>query len=57
MIAEGHSNGAIADALVVTKRAVKHYIHQIFSKLDLGEERDVRRRVKAAIVFLAEDAG
>jgi DNA-binding NarL/FixJ family response regulator len=57
MIAEGHSNGAIADALVVTKRAVEHYIHQIFSKLDLGAERDVSRRVKAAIVFLARDAG
>jgi hypothetical protein len=30
---------------------------QIFSKLDLGEEQHVSRRVKAAITFLAEDAG
>jgi DNA-binding NarL/FixJ family response regulator len=57
LIAEGHSNGAIADALVVTKRAVEHHVNQIFAKLDLGEEKDVSRRVKAAIVFLTEDAG
>jgi DNA-binding NarL/FixJ family response regulator len=57
LIAEGHSNGAIADALVVTKRAVEHHVNQIFSKLELGDEKDVSRRVKAAIVFLAEDAG
>jgi DNA-binding NarL/FixJ family response regulator len=57
MIAEGHSNGAIADALVVTKRAVEHHVNRIFSKLDLGEEQHVSRRVEAAITFLAEDAG
>jgi len=57
LIAEGHSNGVIADALVVTKRAVEHHVNQIFSKLELGDERDVSRRVKAAIVFLAGDAG
>ena len=57
LIAEGHSNGAIADALVVTKRAVEHHVNQIFSKLDLGDEKDVSRRVKAAVVFLTEDRG
>jgi DNA-binding NarL/FixJ family response regulator len=57
LIAEGHSNGAIADALDVTKRAVEHHVNQIFAKLDLGEEKDVSRRVKAAVVFLAGDTG
>src|SRR3954470_24593386 len=57
LLAAGHSNGAIADTLVITKRAVEHHVHEIFFKLDLGEERDVSRRVKAAILYLAEDAG
>ena len=57
LVAEGQSNGAIADTLVVTKRAVEHYVNQIFAKLDLGDEKDVSRRVKAAIVFLAGDTG
>ena len=53
MIAQGHSNGAIATALVITKRAVEHHVNQIFLKLDLGEEKDVSRRVKAAILYLS----
>jgi DNA-binding NarL/FixJ family response regulator len=57
LIAEGASNGAIGDALTVTKRAVEHHVNQIFAKLDLGEEVRVNRRVKAAITFLAEDTG
>jgi DNA-binding NarL/FixJ family response regulator len=55
LIAEGHSNGAVADALVVTKRAVEHHVNNIFLKLDLGEPKDVSRRVKAAMTLLAED--
>jgi DNA-binding NarL/FixJ family response regulator len=57
LLAEGRSNGAIADELVVTKRAIEHHINQIFGKLDLGDEKDVSRRVKAAILFLAGDTG
>ena len=54
MIAEGHSNGAVADALVITKRVVEHHINNIFLKLDLGDTKDVSRRVKATLTFLAE---
>jgi DNA-binding NarL/FixJ family response regulator len=54
LITEGRSNGAISEALGVTKRAVEHHINQIFFKLDLGDEKDVSRRVKAAIAFLGE---
>ena len=35
-IAEGKSNAAIADALVLTKRAVEKHINAIFLKLDLA---------------------
>jgi len=52
MIAEGRSNTAIADALVITKRAVEGHINAIFAKLELGETDDVSRRVMAALVYL-----
>jgi DNA-binding NarL/FixJ family response regulator len=54
MIAQGMSNAAIADALVVTKRAVERHINAIFLKLDLRDAEDVSRRVKAALVYLAD---
>ena len=53
-IAQGKSNRAIAESLVLTKRAVEKHIHSIFMKLGLGDAEDVSRRVKAALVFLAE---
>jgi DNA-binding NarL/FixJ family response regulator len=55
-VARGHSNQAIADELVLTKRAVEKHINAIFLKLDLTEAQDVSRRVKAALIYLAETA-
>jgi DNA-binding NarL/FixJ family response regulator len=52
-IAQGLSNAAIADELVVTKRAVERHINSIFLKLDLRDAEDISRRVKAALVYLA----
>ena len=53
-VARGHSNQAIADELVLTKRGVEKHIHAIFLKLNLTEAADVSRRVKAALIYLAE---
>jgi DNA-binding NarL/FixJ family response regulator len=56
-IAEGKSNAAISDALVLSRRAVEKHINSIFLKLNLSlspDARDVSRRVKAALLFLAE---
>jgi DNA-binding NarL/FixJ family response regulator len=53
LIAEGWSNAAIAERLVITKRAVEGHVRAIFSSLDLGDERDVSRRVRAALMYLA----
>jgi DNA-binding NarL/FixJ family response regulator len=53
LVAEGWSNGAIAERLVITKRAVERHINSIFWKLDLGESEDVSRRVRAALLYLA----
>ena len=52
-VAMGKNNAGIAAALFLTERAVEKHINAIFSKLDLSEEPDVHRRVKAALVYLA----
>jgi DNA-binding NarL/FixJ family response regulator len=57
LIAEGRSNGAIAESLVITKRAVERHINAIFFKLDLGASDDISRRVKAALLYLAGQVG
>jgi DNA-binding NarL/FixJ family response regulator len=53
-VARGHDNQAIADELVLTKRAVEKHINAIFLKLGLTYATDVSRRVKAALIYLAE---
>ena len=55
-IAQGKSNTAIAESLVLTKRAVEKHINSIFLKLDLSEAEDVSKRVKAALAFLADES-
>jgi DNA-binding NarL/FixJ family response regulator len=52
-VAKGKSNSAIADALVLTKRAVEKHINSIFLKLNLSHAEDVSKRVKATLLFLA----
>jgi DNA-binding NarL/FixJ family response regulator len=56
-LAEGKSNAAIAEDLVLTKRAIEKHINAIFLKLDLTYSPDaeqISKRVKAALIFLAE---
>jgi DNA-binding NarL/FixJ family response regulator len=53
-IAEGKSNTAIAQSLVLTKRAVEKHINSIFMKLGLAASDDVSKRVKATLLFLIE---
>jgi DNA-binding NarL/FixJ family response regulator len=53
-VAQGKSNSAIAASLFVTKRAVEKHINAIFLKLDLADAEDVSKRVKAALMLLAE---
>ena len=53
-VAQGRNNAAIAAGLHLTERAVEKHINSIFSKLGLTEEQSVHRRVKAAIMYLAE---
>jgi DNA-binding NarL/FixJ family response regulator len=55
-IAQGRSNIAIADSLQLSKRAVEKHTHAIFTKLGLVSSAAVSRRVKAALLYLADDA-
>jgi DNA-binding NarL/FixJ family response regulator len=53
-VARGASNQAIADELVLTKRAVEKHINEIFHKLGLTSMPDISQRVKATLIYLAE---
>ena len=56
-LAEGKSNTAIAEDLVLTKRAVEKHINAIFLKVGLthaADSEEVSKRVKAVLLFLAE---
>jgi DNA-binding NarL/FixJ family response regulator len=55
-MAEGKSNAAIAESLVLTKRAVEKHINSIFTKLGLAASEDVSKRVKATLMFLADSS-
>jgi DNA-binding NarL/FixJ family response regulator len=52
LMAEGKSNQAIADRLVVTLRAVEKHVTSIFTKLRLAASEHDHRRVLAVLTFL-----
>ena len=52
LMAEGRSNAAIAEALVVSDSAVAKHINAIFTKLDLPPDEADHRRVLAVLRFL-----
>ena len=53
-VARGQNNQAIADELVLTKRAVEKHVNEIFHKLGLTSAPDISQRVKATLIYLAE---
>ncbi|GHJ48171.1 DNA-binding response regulator [Catellatospora sp. TT07R-123] len=52
LVAEGHSNAAIARRLFVTEAAVGKHIGSILAKLDLPPTDDSNRRVLAVLTYL-----
>ena len=52
LMAEGRSNAAIAQRLVVTERAIAKHTAAIFTKLDLQPSDDDNRRVLAVLAYL-----
>src|SRR5215211_1401449 len=51
-MAEGQSNNAIAEQLVITERSVEKHITSIFSRLDLPPASEHNRRVLAVVAYL-----
>ena len=52
LMAEGHSNAAIAERLVVSGGAVEKHISSIFAKFDLPDAGGDNRRVLAVLAWL-----
>ncbi len=55
-IAKGGTNAAVGQALFISPRSVEKHVNSIFMKLDLSDETDSNRRVRAVLLYLA-DAG
>jgi DNA-binding NarL/FixJ family response regulator len=53
-MAQGRNNASVGSALGLSERAVEKHINSVFSKLGLSEEPDVHRRVKAVLLYLAD---
>jgi DNA-binding NarL/FixJ family response regulator len=53
-MAQGKSNAAIAQNLVITERSVEKVTHGIFLKLGLTWQPDINRRVKAVLLYLSD---
>ena len=56
-MAQGKNNAAIAASLVITEQSVEKLIHSIFRKLGVAWQPDANRRVKAVLLYLAEQDG
>jgi len=52
LMAEGHSNAAIAERLVVTNGAVEKHVSSVFMKLGLPPTDQQHRRVLAVLTYL-----
>jgi DNA-binding NarL/FixJ family response regulator len=55
LMAEGRSNRAIADRLVVTEHTVEKHVQNILAKLDIFESAEDHRRVLAVLTFLGSN--
>jgi DNA-binding NarL/FixJ family response regulator len=55
LMAEGRSNHAIAEQLVVTERAVEKHVTNIFGKLGFAAAPDDHRRVLAVLTYVRSE--
>lgn len=54
LVAEGHSNAAIARILVLSEAAIGKHVGNILAKLDLPPADDANRRVLAVLTYLRD---
>jgi DNA-binding NarL/FixJ family response regulator len=55
LMAEGRSNHAIAEQLVITERAVEKHVTNIFGKLGFASAPDDHRRVLAVLTYIRSE--
>lgn len=55
LVAEGHSNTAVARRLVISEAAVGKHVGNILAKLHLPPDDDTNRRVLAVLTYLRND--
>ena len=53
-MAEGRTNAGIAERLYLSESAIEKYVKAIFTKLGLGSEQHVSRRVAAVLAYLRD---
>lgn len=54
LMAQGRTNGAIAEALHLSRSSIEKHISAIFAKIGLTEEQTVHRRVAAVLTYLQD---
>ena len=52
LMAEGYTNAAISEKLVVEERTIKNHTNSIYAKLNLTQSPGVHRRVQAVLAFV-----
>lgn len=52
LVAQGHSNAAVAAALALSDRTVEAHMRSVFTKLGLQDDRTTHRRVLAVVAYL-----
>ena len=52
LMAEGRSNAAIAQRLILSERSVETYVNSIYQRLGLSGEQEINARVRATLLFL-----
>jgi len=55
LVAQGRSNAAIAEALILTSKTVERHITNILTKLDLPQTTENHRRVLMVLAWLDDD--
>ena len=51
-VAQGYSNAAIAQRLMLSQKSVETYINAIYQELHLSKEPEIHARVKATLLYL-----
>jgi len=52
LLAQGHSNAAIAQQLMLSEKSIETYINAIYQGLQLSNEPEIHARVKATLLYL-----